>query len=97
MRMMIKVTTREGMKSNMRIFLEGTQTLTLVRSSALPSATFSPPIAVSGRRNSAALPRYSGLRLRPAAETSFPTHASSRTASRGGGVKCEAGDTAVEG
>ncbi|TKY49098.1 Thioredoxin M4 [Spatholobus suberectus] len=72
------------------------QPLTLIRSSALPSATFSPPIALSGRRSSAALPRYAGLRLRPAAETSFPTRAGARTAPRGGRVKCEARDTAVE-
>ncbi|RDX66160.1 Thioredoxin M4, chloroplastic [Mucuna pruriens] len=72
------------------------QSLTLIRSSALPSATFYPPIAVSGRRNSAALPRYAGLRLRLAAETRSPTCAASRAAPRGGRVACEARDTAVE-
>ncbi|XP_020224806.1 uncharacterized protein LOC109806724 [Cajanus cajan] len=72
------------------------QSLTLIRSSALPSATFSPPIAVTGRRNSSALPRFSGLRLRPSAETGFPTRPGSRTAPRGGRIACEARDTAVE-
>ena len=73
------------------------QTLTLTRSSALPSAALSPPVAVSGHRSSAALPRYSGLRIRPAAENGFVSRGGSRTAPRAGRVMCEARDTAVEG
>ncbi|KAK7335178.1 hypothetical protein VNO80_26954 [Phaseolus coccineus] len=72
------------------------QSLTLTRSSRAPSLTFSPPVAVTGRRISAALPRYSGLRLQPAVGTAFSTRAASRTATRGGCVVCEARDTAVE-
>ncbi|KAL2331440.1 hypothetical protein Fmac_019021 [Flemingia macrophylla] len=72
------------------------QPLTLILCSALPTATLSPPIAVSGRRNSDPLPRFSGLRLRPAIESSFPTRAGSRIAPRGVRVACEARDTAVE-
>lgn len=72
------------------------QSLTLTRSSTLPSLT-SPPIPVTARRNSAALPRYSGLRLRATVGTVFSTCAASRTTPRGGRIACEAQDTAVEG
>ncbi|XP_014492174.1 uncharacterized protein LOC106754642 [Vigna radiata var. radiata] len=71
------------------------QSLTLTRSSTLPSLT-SPPIPVTARRNSAALPRYSGLRLRATVGTVFSTCAASRTTPRGGRIACEAQDTAVE-
>ncbi|WVZ00455.1 hypothetical protein V8G54_026524 [Vigna mungo] len=71
------------------------QSLTLTRSSTLPSLT-SPPIPVTARRNSAALPRYSGLRLRATVGTVFSTCAASRTAPRGGRIACEAQETAVE-
>ncbi|CAJ1957167.1 unnamed protein product [Sphenostylis stenocarpa] len=74
------------------------QSLTLTPSSSLPSLTFSPPIAVTGRRNSSAMPRWSGLRLRLRSvfSTDFPTRITSRTAPRGGRIACEARETAVE-
>ncbi|XP_047170738.1 thioredoxin [Vigna umbellata] len=71
------------------------QSLTLTRSSTLPSLT-SPPIPVTARLNSAALPRYSGLRLRATVGTVLSTRAASRTAPRGGRIACEAQDTAIE-
>ncbi|XP_061349674.1 uncharacterized protein LOC133294927 [Gastrolobium bilobum] len=75
------------------------ETLALSRSSVPLPATFSPSIAassLSGRRSSATLPRYTGLKLRHVAATRFPSHAGSTIAPRCGRVVCEAQNTAVE-
>ncbi|KAF7836727.1 Thioredoxin M4, chloroplastic [Senna tora] len=73
--------------------------LTLSRSSSLPSAAFSPiPPCLSSRPTSAMLPQYRGLKLRPVAATRFAASPASVStiARRTGRVVCEAQDTAVE-
>ncbi|KAJ1401901.1 hypothetical protein SESBI_28425 [Sesbania bispinosa] len=76
------------------------ESLSIIRSSTLPPATFSSPIAafsLSGRRSSARLPHCTGLKLQPVAATRFPSRSSLRTVCRGARVVCEAQNTAVEG
>lgn len=89
-----------GSSASMATVLEPL-TLCASRSSTLPSLTVSritpsSIISLSGRHG---LPQYRGLKLRPITATRFAQSAtsSSRIASRGGRIVCEAQDTAVEG
>lgn len=78
------------------------ESLVVPRSSALPSSAFpsltSSPVCF-GRRGSARLPEYSGLKIQlsHATRSVFSVGRSSRGGRRVGGVVCEAQDTAVEG
>ncbi len=79
------------------------ESIAVPRCSALPSSGFpslasSPVCFLSGRRGSARLPEFSGLKIQPslASRSVASVGRSSRVGRRVGGFVCEAQDTAVE-
>ncbi|KAK9268870.1 hypothetical protein L1049_000635 [Liquidambar formosana] len=79
------------------------ESLTVPRSSALPSSAFSPIVTssvstLSGRRNSGKLPEFRGLKIRPSSATrsSGSVSPSLRLGRRRGGIVCETQETAVD-
>ena len=76
------------------------ESVTIPRSYAIPSSTMSPITSssvssLSGRRNSAKLPEFRGLKIRPSSVTRSLGSVSSRLVRRSGGIVCEAQETAV--
>ncbi|XP_059662631.1 uncharacterized protein LOC132308541 [Cornus florida] len=77
------------------------ETLTVPRTSVIPSATLSPianlsVCALSGSRKSIKLPEFRGLKIQSTSSSRSVASSSSRVVRRGGRIVCEAQETAVE-